>query len=180
MASPERIPNRNLVDLDDLDDFKVADEDPDPRGWDVVARDGRRIGEVDKLIVDTNAMKVRYLDCDLDEEELGLERRDRHVLIPVGYARLDEDTQRVMVDTIASTDVANLPPFTGDVTPDYDERFASLGTRGGIGEEGPRQPGEVREGRIRPGEERPGDVRTRGAEQIREWRRESGEGPLVE
>jgi len=182
MAASERGSNRNLVDLDELEDFKVADEDPDPRGWDIVARDGLRIGEVDKLIVDTGAMKVRYLDCDLDEEALGLEPRDRHVLIPVGHARIDEDMRRVTVDAIASTDVPNLPPFTGDLSEDYDERFASLGMRGGIAGEGPRQPGEVRDGESRPGESRPGEVRVSGSRrpEEREGIRRRDDDRLVE
>src|SRR5688572_4109834 len=56
-----------VVPMDDLDDFRVAGDTPDPRGWEVVASDGRRIGEVDELLVDTSAMKVRYLDVGVDD-----------------------------------------------------------------------------------------------------------------
>ena len=55
-----------MVPLDQLDDFRVASGDPDVRGWEVVGSDGGKIGEVDELLVDTRAMKVRYLDVDLD------------------------------------------------------------------------------------------------------------------
>lgn len=46
--------------------YKVAEGDPDVRGWDVMDRDGNRIGEVDDLLVDTTALKVRYLEVRLD------------------------------------------------------------------------------------------------------------------
>ncbi|HEU0052581.1 MAG TPA: PRC-barrel domain-containing protein, partial [Longimicrobium sp.] len=77
-----------VVPLNRLDDFKVADGDPDVRGWDVVAADGRKIGEVDELLIDTGAMKVRYLDVEVDRGMIA-GGDDRHVLIPIGYARLE-------------------------------------------------------------------------------------------
>ncbi|HEX7243755.1 MAG TPA: DUF2382 domain-containing protein [Longimicrobiaceae bacterium] len=109
-----------VVPLDQLDDFKVADGDPDVRGWEVVASDGRKIGEVDQLLVDTAAMKVRYLDVDVDEGLLA-GGSDRHVLIPIGYARLDERDDRVIVDNLASADITGLPEYThGPLTRDYE------------------------------------------------------------
>ncbi len=113
-----------LASLRELEDFDVADEDPDPRGWEVIAADGRAIGSVHDLVVDTEAMKVRYLDCDVDEEALGLEKEDRHILVPIGYARLDEPNEKVIVDAITSADVRNLPAFDGlPVTRTYEERL---------------------------------------------------------
>ena len=84
-----------VVPLGQLDDFRVAEGDPDGRGWEVLASDGRKIGEVDELLVDTAAMKVRYLDVDLDVDDVVLSGgHDRHVLIPIGYARLERDRDR--------------------------------------------------------------------------------------
>jgi hypothetical protein len=101
-----------VVPLDQLDDFRVADGDPDIRGWDVLAADGRKIGEVDELLVDTAAMKVRYLDVDLDDEVLEAgDGGERHVLIPIGYARLDRDADRVMVDALRADDLRRLPAY---------------------------------------------------------------------
>lgn len=117
-----------VVPLDQLDDFKVAEGDPDVRGWEVVASDGRKIGEVDQLLVDTAAMKVRYLDVDLDNELVAgaSDTSDRHVLIPIGYARLDEGSDRVMVDNLASSDVAGLPEYThGPITRDFETSLRS-------------------------------------------------------
>jgi uncharacterized protein (TIGR02271 family) len=113
--------NDRIVPLDQLSDFKVADEDPDVRGWDVLSADGRRIGEVENLLVDTAAMKVRYLDVEVDDDLLQDDDRDRHVLVPVGYARLDRDDNRVMVDTLNSTDVGTLPAYRSEpLTRDYE------------------------------------------------------------
>jgi uncharacterized protein (TIGR02271 family) len=108
-----------VVPLGQLDDFKVAEGDPDVRGWQVVASDGRTIGEVDELLIDTNAMKVRYLDVEVENGLMA--EPDRHVLVPIGYARLDRSADRVMVDNIASTDLRTMPAYDqSPVTRDYE------------------------------------------------------------
>jgi len=108
-----------VVPLGQLDDFKVAEGDPDVRGWQVVASDGRKIGEVDELLIDTNAMKVRYLDVEVENGLMA--EPDRHVLVPIGYARLDRDSDRVMVDNIASTDLRSMPAYDqSPVTRDFE------------------------------------------------------------
>ena len=117
-----------VVPLDQLDDYKVAEGDPDVRGWEVVASDGRKIGEVDQLLVDTAAMKVRYLDVDVDNDLVAgaTDASDRHVLIPIGYARLDEGSDRVIVDQLASGDVVGLPEYThGPITRDFETSVRS-------------------------------------------------------
>jgi len=62
MTAPQVVP------LKELKDYKVAKDDPDVRGWEVIARDGRTIGKVNDLLVDTAAMRVRYLDVELDRD----------------------------------------------------------------------------------------------------------------
>lgn len=107
-----------VIPLGQLDDFTVADGDPDVRGWDVLAADGRKIGEVDELLVDSTAMKVRYLDVDVDD---GAAAGDRHVLIPIGYARLDRERDRVLVDALQSGDLGGMPVYDqGPVTRDFE------------------------------------------------------------
>lgn len=100
----------SVVPLDELDDFKVADGDPDVRGWDVLSADGRKIGEVENLLVDTAAMKVRYLEVDVDSDVIDTSEK-RHILVPIGYARLDENDDHVTVDALNSTDVMALPEY---------------------------------------------------------------------
>lgn len=111
-----------LARLDDLDDFKIAEGDPDPRGWNVLAADGRAIGKVDSLIADTGAMKVRYLDVELDDKALELEE-SRHVLIPIGGATLHEKDDAVYLNTLPSTRLRTLPPYTHGSLTRTEEQF---------------------------------------------------------
>lgn len=111
-----------LARLDDLDDVRIAEGDPDPRGWDVQAADGRTIGKVDSLIADTGAMKIRYLDVELDEKALGLDE-ERHVLIPIGGATLHDEDDAVYLSTLPSTHLATLPPFRHTTLTRADEQL---------------------------------------------------------
>jgi uncharacterized protein (TIGR02271 family) len=113
-----------VVPLNRLDGYAVADDDPDIRGWEVISADGIRIGAVDQLLVDTEAMKVRYLDVRM------VAASDRHALIPIGYARLEEDRSRVFVDNLVSTQVATLPAYAhgrvaGDMDTEFTRRFGA-------------------------------------------------------
>jgi photosynthetic reaction center H subunit len=114
-------PKNRVAPLHELDEFQVAEGDPDPRGWDVIASDGRRIGTVHDLLVDTGHMRVRYLDVNVDDDRAAGTHRDLHILVPIGYARLENDRQ-VVVDELASSEVASLPPYTRKpLTRDYEE-----------------------------------------------------------
>lgn len=52
--------------VEELRGFEIVEGDPDVRGWAVVGRDGRRIGEVRDLLADSEDPAVRYLDVRLD------------------------------------------------------------------------------------------------------------------
>jgi uncharacterized protein (TIGR02271 family) len=108
-----------LVPLDKADDYKIADGNPDPRGWDVISN-GRKVGEVDKLIADVSALKVRYLDVELDDDFAGT--KDRHVLIPIGAARLDDDNDNVLLQGMTRDALIGLPAFAANtpITRDYE------------------------------------------------------------
>jgi uncharacterized protein (TIGR02271 family) len=108
-----------LVPLDKADDYMIADGNPDPRGWDVIAN-GTKVGEVDKLIADLNALKVRYLDVELDDDFAGT--KDRHVLIPIGAARLDDDNDNVLLQGMTRDALIGLPAFAANtpITRDYE------------------------------------------------------------
>jgi photosynthetic reaction center H subunit len=107
MADEEK---RGIYPLNDLSGYKVADGYPDVDGWDVIASDGTKIGEVDDLLVDTVAMRVRYLDVDLDDDATG---RDDHVLVPIGAAQLDDDDDNVMLSGITLAQIRTLPAYNG-------------------------------------------------------------------
>lgn len=111
--------NERVIPLDEMDSYEIAEGDPDVRGWRVYASDGIKIGEVNELLVDTEALKVRYLDVELAESGAGEE--DRHVLIPVGFARLDETDDYILIDGWDSAKLIGLPPYSQEpLTHDYE------------------------------------------------------------
>jgi uncharacterized protein (TIGR02271 family) len=123
--------NQQLARLDELDDYTVAEGDPDVRGWDVIASDGRKVGEVKHLIADPGAMRVRYLEVEIDRDLMaGASKKERRTLIPIGGARLDDDKDLVILNSLASTAVAALPMHAAGAGIDRDyeirhrERFA--------------------------------------------------------
>jgi uncharacterized protein (TIGR02271 family) len=109
--------------LDELDDFEVADGDPDIRGWDVKGSDGKKFGKVKELIVDTAAMKARYMDVEVDKKVANA-KDDWHVLVPIGQARLDDKHDDVLLDTIPQDNLAGAPAYSGGpVTREHENRL---------------------------------------------------------
>jgi hypothetical protein len=110
--------NKRLFYLHDLDDYKIAKDHPDIRGWKVVDSQSNKIGEVESLLVDIKAEKVRYLDVDLDKDllhdrhdpfekshkdgihEYENRKGETHMIIPIGVARIDRDSKTVVADGI--------------------------------------------------------------------------------
>jgi uncharacterized protein (TIGR02271 family) len=108
-------PMDRVVPMNQLSGYKVADGEPDIRGWDVMASDGRRLGRVDDLLVDTQANKVRYVDVEGGPQG--------HVTIPIGYARLERDRHQVLVDRLSDDQFQALPAYDHTpITRDYEER----------------------------------------------------------
>lgn len=113
-----------LEHLSDLDGYTVADQDPDIRGWEVRSTDGRDIGKVEDLIVDTGLLRVRYMEVKLDRKALGLDE-DRHVLLPIGTARLDEEDDTVLIDR-ASSALPGIPAYArGRLDREYETSLLS-------------------------------------------------------
>ena len=195
----EALPGPSVTPLSRLHNFRISEGDPDVRGWEVLGTDGRMIGTVDDLLVDTEALRVRYLAVNLDSglfgdglfgEESGesgtarleapprqaeadgvstgvppygtplsataamgglgplvtetvvrdglsdAENRltedrhqgfdSRHILIPIGNARLDPDQDRILVQGLSAAMAAGLPDYTGE---DFDRSYET-GLRG--------------------------------------------------
>lgn len=111
-----------LVHLEDVsDDFKVADGYPDVRGWDVKTRDGTKIGEVDDLLVDTTANRVRYLEVKVSKQALDA-KDDRWHLFPIGAASLDDNNDEVLLQATAE-DIKQLPVHDRDLSNRHDEEL---------------------------------------------------------
>jgi len=82
----------NLRRLSDAD-LAVAKDEPDVRGWTVIDQSGADCGEVDDLIVDPAAMKVRYLQLDADDQH----GDDGARYVPIDEVDLDQKEKRVIL-----------------------------------------------------------------------------------
>ena len=101
---------RNLQRFSDMDDVEVSEDDPDVRGWDVVTRDGRDIGEVKDLLVDPSSMKVRCLEVELEGSHFKWDD-NRRVAIPIESVQLDEDHDDVVVNGLALDEIGRLEEY---------------------------------------------------------------------
>ena len=110
--------DKNLYYLHELSDYKVAEGDPDVRGWKVNDREQGCIGKVDNLLVNKNTQRVVYLDVEVDSSiidanhspysksvkegvhEFLNKEGENHLIIPIGMVTLDKDSEKVHTDTI--------------------------------------------------------------------------------
>jgi sporulation protein YlmC with PRC-barrel domain len=140
-SAPERAPvarppSGPLASLAEVGTYEVASGNIDPRGWEVLVADQHRIGLVHDLLIDQDALKVRYLDCEVTTPEHRHPAGGRHILIPVGYARLDERDKIVYVDAISAAAAADLPSFPGlPLAPEAEDRIFEIFARGTHGED---------------------------------------------
>lgn len=81
-----------LARLSELDKYKIADGEPDIRGWEVRTISGRQLGEVAELLVDTDAGEVVMIDVDVRDS-------GRHGFAPVRAAMIDRTARVVRLDT---------------------------------------------------------------------------------
>jgi hypothetical protein len=124
--------SKNLFNLDELSDYKVAENYSDVRGWDVKDANKRTIGKVDHLLVNKTAERVVYLDVEVDTNviedgyntfqdpvsdgvhEFLNQEGENHLIIPIGMARIDK--KLVNTDQIDSSTFAKAKRFKkGDV-----------------------------------------------------------------
>jgi len=77
--------------------YGPADEDPDPRGWTVVAADGVAVGLITDLWVDKSDVLFRYLEASVQ----GSAGR-RAVVFPIGHGTFDRKRQIVRVNALLS------------------------------------------------------------------------------
>jgi len=109
-----------LARLEELKGFKVADGDPDIRGWEVRTPDDRKVGKVEELIVDPAERRVRYMEVKVDRKALDIDD-DRHILIPIGTARLKEDKHDVLIERLPAQGLAGVPEYKrGPISREYE------------------------------------------------------------
>jgi sporulation protein YlmC with PRC-barrel domain len=107
----ERTEQHQLVKLSDSD-FRLEAPEQDVRGLDVYDRDGREIGSVEDLYVDTEERKIRFLDVGAGGF-LGI--GEKQFMIPV-EAVVDVGEDGVTIEH-GREKVAESPPFDTDVVP---------------------------------------------------------------
>ncbi|HEX5829571.1 MAG TPA: PRC-barrel domain-containing protein [Gemmatimonadaceae bacterium] len=129
-VGPDPRQARHLIPLTDLKKFRVAEGEPDVRGWDVYTTIGREIGSVHDLLVDTGSGEVVMLDVDL-------KRDNRHTLAPIRATWIDRATRRVVIDAKEVTTGDELPsyvaqrPLTDDEARTFGEQYdRAYGERG--------------------------------------------------
>jgi sporulation protein YlmC with PRC-barrel domain len=120
-----------LEELSDTD-FEISDHQPDINGWEIIDSLGNEIGEVKDLIIDTNALKVRYIVADLDfSSDEQLKVGAKVVLIPIGVVDLDDDNEEVILKDFSASQLSVLPIFeSGKTISPVEEvavRYAFLG-----------------------------------------------------
>jgi len=103
-----------LAPLSALEHMRVAADNPDPRGWTFESMDGERIGRVRDLLVDTDALAVRYLAVERAAD-------DACLLLPVGFVSLQPARQTVLAPGLTRADLESLPAWTGEHVDRADE-----------------------------------------------------------
>jgi sporulation protein YlmC with PRC-barrel domain len=89
---PEAARRHRLVPMHELDGYTLADGEPDIRGWDVRTLNGREIGEIEDLIVDTDRGEVVMIDVEMRDGGV-------HAEIPIRSVQLDRESKAVIVDS---------------------------------------------------------------------------------
>ncbi len=82
--------------------FAIAKGDPDPRGYPVVAADGKVVGKIVDIWVDHFEAMTRYLEAELAGD-------GKRILIPNSFARVNRHKGEVKVIALASEHFAKAP-----------------------------------------------------------------------
>ena len=115
------VATRLLVHLGELDeDYTILDPVPDFRNWALTLADGRRVGKVDDLIIDTSTMTAKYLEVHV-ARDVHLGHDERWILIPVEAVRVDSDETHVVIDHLPSSGLNGAPRLRG-LVPTTDEQ----------------------------------------------------------
>ena len=95
-------------------DFEITEGQPDIRDWEITDPQGRKLGRVSDLILDSRARKIRYMVVKIaDSKELELDKRT--VLVPIGLAQLDTVEDIVILHNVSPFQLRALPQYDPDV-----------------------------------------------------------------
>ncbi len=101
----------HILPLSRCEEYQVADDSYDVRGWDILGSDGQKFGKVHELLIDINAMKVRYLDININNDFLEDDDDDLQMIVPIGTAILNGDDKNVILAELKSTDIRTYPLY---------------------------------------------------------------------
>lgn len=106
----EAVDTSNLSPVSRLNDFTLSSRDTDVRGCQVIANDGKNIGNVEDLLIDNSSRRVRYLVVSLDRGMFSGSGHSGQVLVPAEEARVDNNN-RVLLNSFSSREASSLPAF---------------------------------------------------------------------
>jgi uncharacterized protein (TIGR02271 family) len=84
----ERIPD-DLTRLENLDDWEIAEGEPDPRGYDLIDRDGEKIGTIENLLASPTTQKAHFAIVDT-----GGWFQNKRFTVPLEELDFDADASR--------------------------------------------------------------------------------------
>lgn len=95
-----------LHPLSALPEYRIAEEEPDIRGWKFRADGDGSEGVVRDVIVDAHALKVRYIAVELPDAS-------KCVLLPIGFVNVSPDSEKLHGPALTSEDLRALPEYDG-------------------------------------------------------------------
>jgi sporulation protein YlmC with PRC-barrel domain len=110
MATPES--TSKLLQRLGNSGYAIIPNQPDIRGWNVIDNNGRKAGEVEELIFDTEALKVRYIVLDLEDNSFRI--KPKQVLIPIGLIELHSNDDDIILNNVTEEQLRALPAYTND------------------------------------------------------------------
>ena len=93
-----------IVPLRAAPEYRLAEEDVDPRGWYVVTADGRAVGTLTDLWVDRSDVLLRYLEASVQGPA-----GPRSVVFPMGNGLFDAKRKQVVVNALLSQQFLDAP-----------------------------------------------------------------------
>ncbi|MFN3651321.1 MAG: PRC and DUF2382 domain-containing protein [Armatimonadota bacterium] len=161
----------DLDRLENLDDFEIAEDEIDPRGWDVVGQDGEKIGTIKHLLASPTTMRAHFavVDC-------GGWFNQKLFAIPLDDLRFDRNDDQVHAP-FTREQFQNAPEWSED-RPDYQGYYSywsglgagTMATRRDV-----RERGELREETGARG----GEIRVPVTEEVAEVRKQAHEAGAV-
>ena len=90
-------------------EFGIEPDDPDPRGFTVVAGDGNAAGTLHDVWCDRAEPQIRYYEVAVD---MGEGEAPHHALVPVDFARVKGGDEVVMVPAITAEQFRGVPALS--------------------------------------------------------------------